>query len=454
MPRWVGRCPECGAWGSVTERPTQPTVAGPHAGPVTAPARPVPDVDVHAARHRPTGVSELDRVLGGGLVAGAVVLLAGEPGVGKSTLLLEVAHRVADTGGRALLVTGEESVAQVRLRAERIGAVHERLYLAAETRVEAVMGHVEQVAPDLLVVDSVQTLTSSIVDGSAGGVGQVRTVAAALTTVAKQRGLPVILIGHVTKDGSVAGPRVLEHLVDVVLAFDGDRQSNLRFVRATKNRFGPADEVGCFEMHDRGVRGLADPSELFRSQQRDDVPGTCLTVAIEGRRPLLTEVQALVAATVPGTPRRAVSGLDPARVAMILAVVERRADVRLADRDVFAATVGGLRLLEPAADLAVALAVASAGADRCLPPGLVAVGELGLAGDVRPVVGLDRRLAEAARLGMRTALVPAGHRSVGPPGLRLVEVADLKGLLDRLGGWLAAPERGGSEGRRERDARH
>ncbi len=434
-PRWVGRCPECQAWGSVAEvgaTPVglRPLTAAVTAGAVTTPARPIAEIDVEAARARPTGVGELDRVLGGGLVPGAVLLLAGEPGVGKSTLLLEVARHYAG-GGTALVVTGEESAAQVRLRAERTGALHPRLYLAAETDLAALLGHVETVDPGLLVVDSVQTIASPAAEGSAGGVTQVRAVAAALIAAAKSRTMATVLVGHVTKDGAIAGPRVLEHLVDVVLQFEGDRHSTLRLVRATKNRFGPADEVGCFELTDGGIEGLPDPSGLFLTRRAEPVPGTCVTVTVEGRRPLLAEVQALVARSTLATPRRAVSGLDSARVAMVLAVLERRGRVRLGADDVFSATVGGVRVTEPAADLALALAVASAARDAPIPPATVVLGEVGLSGEVRRVGAVGRRLAEAARLGFTAALVPPDPGPV-PPGLRVTEVADLGAALRAL----------------------
>ena len=397
------------------------------AGAVTEPARPIAEIDVEAARARPTGVGELDRVLGGGLVPGAVLLLAGEPGVGKSTLLLEVAKHYA-TAGIALIVTGEESAAQVRLRAERTGALHPRLWLAAETDLSALLGHVDAVHPGLLVVDSVQTIASPVVDGAAGGVTQVRAVAAALIAVAKSRGMATVLVGHVTKDGSIAGPRVLEHLVDVVLQFEGDRHSTLRLVRATKNRFGPADEVGCFELTDGGIAGLPDPSGLFLSRRGEPVPGSCVTVTVDGRRPLLAEVQALVARSTLATPRRAVSGLDSSRVAMVLAVLERRGRVKLGDDDVFSATVGGVRVTEPAADLALALAVASAARDAPIRPDTVVIGEVGLSGEVRRVGGVGRRLAEAARLGFTSALVPPDPGPV-PAGMQVTEVADLGAAL-------------------------
>src|SRR5918994_2039615 len=289
VPKWVGRCPECQAWGSVDEAGA--ARAGLHAvsaGPVSAPARPIGEISVEAARARPSGVGELDRVLGGGLVPGAVLLLAGEPGVGKSTLLLEVASRYAAAGGApALVVTGEESAAQVRLRAERTGALHPALYLAAETDLAALLAHVEAVSPGLLVVDSVQTVASPAVEGAAGGVTQVRAVAAALIAAAKARGMATVLVGHVTKDGAIAGPRVLEHLVDVVLQFEGERHSTLRLVRAAKNRFGPADEVGCFELTDGGIAGLPDPSGPFLSRRAQPVPGDCGAGTRGRRRPAL-----------------------------------------------------------------------------------------------------------------------------------------------------------------------
>lgn len=431
VPRWVGRCPECQAWGSIDEIGAS-RIAALTAGPVSTPARPIAEIDIEAARARPTGVGELDRVLGGGLVPGAVVLMAGEPGVGKSTLLLQVAQSYAAAGHKpALVVTGEESAAQVRLRAERTGALDPNLYLAAETDLGALLAHVDSVKPGLLIVDSVQTMATATADGTVGGVTQVRAVAAALINIAKERGIATVIVGHVTKDGGIAGPRLLEHLVDVVLQFEGDRHSTLRMVRAIKNRFGPADEVGCFELRDDGINGLADPSGLFLTERAAPVAGTCVTVTVEGRRPLLAEVQSLVAESTLATPRRAVSGLDSARVAMVLAVLERRTNVRLGKADVFAATVGGMRVTEPAADLALALAVASAAYDVPLPPHFVALGEVGLAGDVRRVTGLRRRLAEAARLGYKTAFVPPGQTDA-PPGVRAIEVTDLGASVRRL----------------------
>ncbi|GAA5171809.1 MULTISPECIES: DNA repair protein RadA [Amycolatopsis] len=429
--KWVGRCPECQAWGTLEERgDARPAIARVAAGAPSAPARPIGQVDLESARARATGVPELDRVLGGGLVPGAVVLLAGEPGVGKSTLLLEVAHQWAASAEQpALYVTGEESAGQVRLRAERTGNLHERMFLAAESDLSAILGHVDAVRPGVLIVDSVQTMASPQVEGAPGGVTQVRAVTAGLVALAKERNLPIVLVGHVTKDGSVAGPRVLEHLVDVVLHFEGDRHSTLRLVRGVKNRFGPADEIGCFELRDDGIVGVPDPSGLFLNRHEDAVPGTAITVTVEGKRPLLCEVQALVSKSSLPQPRRAVSGLDSARVGMVLAVLEKRGGVRFGEQDVYAATVGGMKVTEPAVDLAVVLAIASSVQDVALSPRLVSLGEVGLAGEIRRVTGVGRRLAEAVRLGFTHAIVPPDPGKL-PDGIRVLEVATVAEALN------------------------
>jgi DNA repair protein RadA/Sms len=395
----------------------------------------IADVSASDSERSLTGVGELDRVLGGGLVPGAVVLLAGEPGVGKSTLLLEVAARWAREGRRTLYVTGEESAAQVRLRAGRTGALADELFLAAETDLGTVLGHVEEVSPSLLVVDSVQTIGTAEADGSVGGVAQVREVTGALVRVAKRRGMPVVIVGHVTKEGSIAGPRTMEHLVDVVLGFEGDHHSGFRMVRAAKNRFGPADEVGCFEMCESGIREVPDPSGLFLTRHEEPMPGTCVTVALEGRRPLLAEVQALVAPTASESgPARVFAGVERGRVPMVLAVLQRKARVPLHRHDVYVSTVGGARLGDPAADLAVAVALASALVDRNFPQRVLALGEVGLAGELRRVPGLERRLAEADRLGFELAVVPTGSRDPaaragGYTNLKVVEVATLADAL-------------------------
>jgi DNA repair protein RadA/Sms len=427
--KWVGRCGECQQWGTLAE--IGAAVASlPAPSAVTTPAVPIADVSAEAAHAMPTGNAELDRVLGGGLVPGSVTLLAGEPGIGKSTLLISALASCARNGARVLYITGEESAAQVRLRAERVGAMDPQLFLAAETDLSAVLSHIDAVQPDVLVVDSIQTLSHPLVDGVVGGVNHVREVASALTKHAKTRGFACLLVGHVTKDGSIAGPRVLEHLVDTVLHIEGDRHTRLRLLRAVKNRFGAADEVGCFEMNDNGMWAVADPHGLFVTRVAEPVAGTCITVALEGRRPLLAEVQALVAATASSAPRRATAGVDSSRIAMLLAVLERRVGARLADREVYVSTVGGVKVSEPASDLAVALAVASASWQKPLPTGTIAMGEIGLAGEIRNIVGISARLAEAARLGMRRAIVPAGAtKDVDHCGLTVIEAADVRDAL-------------------------
>ncbi len=426
--KWAGRCGGCQGWGTVAGSAPPPLARAGHPAAPGSPAVPISQVDATAAAARPTGMDELDRVLGGGLVPGAVVLLAGEPGVGKSTLLLEAGALAADSG-RVLYVTGEESAAQVRGRADRIGAVSDQLFLAAETDFGALLAHVEAVSPALLIVDSVQTITVAGADGAPGGVTQVREITAALMRLAKQRTLTTVVVGHVTKDGSIAGPRSLEHLVDVVLHFEGDSRGPLRMVRAVKNRFGPTDEIGCFELGEGGLIGLPDPSGLFLSRRDEPVPGTCVTVTLEGRRPLLAEVQALVCASGAELARRVTSGLDSARVGMVLAVLQRRAGLSTGRQDVYAATVGGVRLTEPSVDMAVALALASAVSDLAVPADLVAIGEVGLAGEIRRVGGVQRRLAEADRMGFRRAIVPAGTGCL-PPGQGERRLAGQGGLTD------------------------
>lgn len=420
-PKWVGRCGECQTWGSVTD--ADAAAAGPKttaSTPIKSLARPIGEVDIESARAIPTGNPEFDRVLGGGLVPGAVILLAGEPGVGKSTLLLDVAATTAQAGKRVLYLTGEESASQVRLRAERIGAVNDNLFLGAETDLGLVLGQIEAIKPDLLIVDSVQTIASTEVDGSPGGVGQVKEVTGALIAQAKGHNLPIILVGHVTKDGSVAGPRTLEHLVDVVCQFEGDRHSRLRTVRAVKNRYGATDEVGCFELTDTGIVGLADPSGLFLSHINMLVPGTCVTVTVEGRRPMALEVQSLVVPTTLANPRRTTAGIDSSRLAMILAVAHRHLGARLMDADVYVSTIGGARITEPSVDLAIMLAVISALEDKALPVGTIALGEVGLAGELRAVTSLSQRLAEAARLGFTRAVIPTNAKVKAPEGIKLL----------------------------------
>lgn len=434
--KWVGRCGECQAWGTVIERAAPKSRV--QAGPVTQKAMPIGQIPVEESRSRSSGVPELDRVLGGGLVPGAAILLAGEPGVGKSTLLLEVAAQTARYRHRTLYLTGEESAAQVRLRADRTGGIHDELYLAAETDLGAVLSHVEDVKPTLLVIDSIQTISAADVEGVPGGVSQVKEVAAALIRMAKLRNITLVLVGHVTKDGSIAGPRVLEHLVDVVLHFEGERHSRLRMVRAVKNRFGPVDEVGCFDLSAEGIVAITDPTGLFLDVRHGPVAGSCVAVAMEGRRPLLSEVQALVTPSAAERPRRTTSGIDSARVAMILAVLQQHAGIRLHAHDVFVSSVGGAKLTEPSNDLAIALAIVSAYAGRPLGRQVVAVGELALSGELRRVRDLGVRLAEAGRMGFRSAAVPAETpetvgRSRLMDGMRVVDVDTISRALSLLG---------------------
>lgn len=433
-PKWLGRCPKCGEWGTLEEAVQLGASAKTKASrpAPSATAKPMTEIDPSSARARSTEVDELDRVLGGGFVPGGVVLLAGEPGVGKSTLLLDVAGKAAASGQKVLYVTGEESQGQVRGRAERIGAVQENLLLAAETDLAAVLGQIEAVSPDLLIVDSVQTVGSAEVSGVPGGVTQVREVAASLIREAKVRGLPTILVGHITKDGNVAGPRLLEHLVDVVCSFEGDRHSRMRILRALKNRYGTTDEVGLFDMDETGISSVVDPAQMFVGSSNS--PGTCLTVALEGKRAMIVEIQALVDPQEGGgSPRRVVNGLDSSRVAMNIAVVGRSLDQSISGRnDVYVSTVGGIKLSEPAVDLGVCLALAGAYAGRPPKDRLVAVGEISLSGEIRRVPGIQQRLIEASRLGFSRAIVAAGSLEdiTVPTGMRVAECTTLRDAVD------------------------
>jgi DNA repair protein RadA/Sms len=406
--KWVGRCGECQSWGTViddAENAPSPRAVVPIRVSEARAAKPITEIGSNDdVTHWPSGIAEFDRVLGGGIVPGATILLSGEPGVGKSTLLLEVASRAAARGMRVLYVSAEESVNQVRMRAARTGALQPTLFLAAEVDLAVILGQIEQVDPQLVIVDSVQTVASSSSEGLAGGPSQVREVASTLIRVSKDRNLPVLLVGHVTKDGTIAGPRLLEHLVDVVLQFEGDRQTSLRFVRSHKNRFGPTDEVGCFEMTGDGIAEVADPSGLFLSRTRQPVSGTCVTIAVEGRRALPVEVQALIVKSSAPMPRRVVNGVDSSRVAMLLAVLERRSNMQLSTFDVYVSTVGGIRVTEPGADLAIALAIASAFKSKALAATTAAIGEISLAGEIRPASSAKQRVAEAKRLGFSTVL--------------------------------------------------
>ena len=402
--RWLGKCPGCGAFGSLVEELHGSDAGAAAAGPVK-PVR-MADVTASEAERISTGVPELDRVLGGGLVPASLVLVGGEPGVGKSTLLLTALGAIARGGRRAVLVTGEESAAQVSLRAARLGGA-ESVEIVAETELDTVCGTIEQERPDVCVIDSVQTLHASVLGSAPGSVAQVREAAGRLLRVAKEAGVAVVLVGHVTKDGAVAGPRVLEHLVDCVLQFEGDRYHEHRILRATKNRFGSTNEIGVFEMTAAGLVGVPDPSELFGSTHPGEV-GAAVACTLEGTRPILLEIQALVAPTDLAMPRRVGTGVDPKRLAMIVAVLGRHAGIALASADVFVNVAGGVRIEEPGADLPVALAIASASRGAPVRSGLAAFGEVGLTGRLRQAAQAERRLEECAKLGIETVVVPTG----------------------------------------------
>ncbi|HLN16036.1 MAG TPA: DNA repair protein RadA [Acidimicrobiales bacterium] len=434
--RWSGRCSSCGAWNSLEP------LSGQSPGPTAAPV-PLAEVDPGLARARPTGLTEVDRVLGGGLLPGSVTLLYGEPGVGKSTLLLQVLMAMAARGDRVLLVSAEESAAQVRARAERLGALSPGLLVSATPDAAAAAAAVDSAGPELVVVDSVQTLADPTAAGPPGSLAQVRACADRLVRLAKGAGVPLVLVGQVTKGGDLAGPRALEHLVDTVVTFEGDRHHALRCLRAVKHRFGTTGEIGLFEMGEGGLTVLDDPAKLLLGDRHADVPGSAVTALLEGRRPLLVELQALVLAGG-GTRRRSGVGVDAARLAALLAVLECRAHLALGADDVFVSAAGGLRAAEPAADLALSLAVASAKTGRPLPDGLVVLGEVGLAGEVRQVPGTPRRLAEAARLGFTRALVPEATLPVS--GLELLPVGTLAEALAAVLAGGPAEDRSGPEG--------
>jgi DNA repair protein RadA/Sms len=420
--RWFGRCPGCGSFGTLVEE--APPAKGATAGAQPKPLLRLVDVEVEEAARIPTGVAELDRVLGGGLVPASLVLVGGEPGVGKSTLLLTALAAIS-RDRRALLVTGEESVAQVKLRAERLGGA-ERVEIMAETELETVCATLADERPDVCVIDSVQTLYSTEIGSAPGSVAQVREAAARLLRVAKENGVATIVVGHVTKDGAVAGPRVLEHLVDCVLQFEGDRYHAHRVLRAVKNRFGSTNELGVFEMTGTGLEGVPDPSALFGRTEAGEV-GAAVACALEGTRPILLEIQALVAPTDLAMPRRVGTGVDPKRLAMIVAVLSRHAGVALGSADVFVNVAGGVRIDEPGADLAVALAIASAAGGAPVRDGLAAFGEIGLTGRLRPATQSERRLEECAKLGLSSVLAPAGTPARG--ALRPTEAETLRRAL-------------------------
>lgn len=422
--RWSGQCSACQEWGTVVEVQGVTTTKQVGVKSTTAssapeePARRVRDVDTHKYTYESTGMPELDRVLGGGIVPGAAILLVGEPGAGKSTLALQAANAIANTGKTVLVVSGEESAQQVRMRALRIKADADDLFIASETDIAKVMGQIDLVQPDFMVIDSVQAIASGDIASSAGSTSQVIEVTTLLCRIAKERGIPMILIGQITKSGDLAGPMRLAHIVDVVLFFAGEEDSAFRILRGQKNRFGPADEIGCFEHSEEGLVEVPDPSGVLLGRREEPVSGVATTFILEGKRPLPLEVQALVSPTSLPVPRRASSGLDNARVTMVQAVVEKHGRVRIHDKDVFASTSGGLKAKEPAADLALAVAIAASAKNFALPNDVVILGETTLSGEVRRVPGIERRLNEAQRLGFKVAIIPDTGAPIKTRGIR------------------------------------
>lgn len=438
-PKWLGKCPGCGAWNTLIESTS--VVGGQNRysqrmslAPASAVAT-LADIEAQDVARTPTGQEELDRVLGGGLVTGGVVLIGGDPGIGKSTLLLQAVDGLQRGGMATLYVTGEESGAQVALRSRRLGLDHSQVQVLAETQLEKILATIDKLAPAVVVIDSIQTVYSDALTSAPGSVAQVRECAAHLTRMAKSSGVATVLVGHVTKEGALAGPRVLEHMVDTVLYFEGDTHSSYRLVRAIKNRFGAVNEIGVFAMTERGLRGVSNPSAIFLSQHEQPVPGSCVLVTLEGTRPMLVEIQALVDSAGP-SPRRLSVGLDRDRLAMLLAVLHRHAGVACMDQDVFVNAVGGVRIAEPAADLAVLMAIQSSLRGRPLPQGFLSFGEVGLAGEVRPAPRGQERLREAAKLGFSEALIPRANAPKKPiEGLRVHVIDRIDQALEVLRQW-------------------
>jgi len=407
-PKWLGKCSDCNSWNSMFEESVvksgQPLPGGERSKPV-----PICDVPTQSETRVQTGIGELDRVLGGGIVPGSLVLIGGDPGIGKSTLLLQAMNHLAQRAGKVLYVSGEESASQTRLRGERLGASHKQLLILAENSLEAILVHANAVKPNAIVIDSIQTVWTSALESAPGSVSQVRESAGKLMMLAKGSGIPVFLVGHVTKDGSIAGPRVLEHMVDTVLYFEGDGSHPFRILRAVKNRFGSTNEIGVFEMKQEGLCGVDNPSELFLAERPLGVSGSVVTASLEGTRPLLVELQALVTQSSFGVPRRTTIGVDHNRLALLVAVLEKKVGLHLAGQDIFLNAAGGVRLNEPAADLAMIMAVTSSHLDRSIPPETVVLGEVGLAGEVRAITQPEQRIAEAEKLGFKSCILPAGN---------------------------------------------
>ncbi len=435
--KWAGRCEACGAWNSIVEE--APLAAGPASRTLGASrGRPIP-LGTLATEEAPpprtlSGLDEFDRVLGGGLVPASAILVGGDPGIGKSTLLLQATAAFARAGLSCLYISGEEAAAQVRMRAQRLGLAEAPVRLGAETNLRDILTTLDTERPDLAVIDSIQTMWADTVESAPGSVAQVRAACHELVSFAKRRGTSIVLVGHVTKEGQIAGPRVVEHMVDTVLYFEGERGHQFRILRAVKNRFGAADEIGVFEMTGGGLSQVTNPSALFLSERGQPTPGSAVFAGIEGTRPVLTEIQALVAPSPLGTPRRTVVGLDAGRLSTILAVLEARCAIPFAGLDVFLNVAGGMKVSEPAADLAVAAALLSAREDVALPPDTVLFGEISLSGALRPVAQTENRLKEARKLGFSTAIAPARSKTGGGEGMRLREMPDLTAFVGEMFG--------------------
>ena len=444
-PKWLGKCPNCGAWNSFAEdvEEVTPGAATAAAAPAARRTSMIPtaqdnravgfaDLEMPAYMRQNTGLGELDRVLGGGLVHGSVVLLSGEPGIGKSTLLMQICDALGESR-RVLYVSGEESGGQLKLRAKRLGVRGQNLFILTETNIEKILAETDRIHPDVMIVDSIQTIYAASVNSTPGSVTQVKETALSFINKAKSEGMSVIMVGHVNKEGSIAGPKVLEHMVDAVLYFEGERQQSYRIIRAIKNRYGSTNEIGVFEMTDRGLIEVENPSEMLLAGRPRNISGNCAVCTLEGTRPLIAEIQALVTQTAFPAPRRTTNGIDYNRMCLIIAVLEKRLGLKFYQNDVYMNVIGGLRLDEPASDLSVALALISSVTDRIIPDDLIALGEVGLAGECRAIANLEVRVREAARLGFTTAVVPYRNvekRALEIPGIRLIPI---KGIYEALG---------------------
>jgi DNA repair protein RadA/Sms len=434
-PKWIGKCPGCGEWNRFAEEPTKATDSRvPPEYQLNEKPRSIDTVEADEKGRLKTGMEEMDRVLGGGIVAGSAILVGGDPGIGKSTLLLQVLHRLASGGRKVLYVTGEESASQIKLRADRIGASSKNLFVLVEVALENILKYIKEVGPAAVVIDSIQTVYCSLLTSAPGSVGQVREAAERLIIFSKKTGIPVFLVGHVTKDGSIAGPKVLEHMVDTVLYFEGDSGHSYRIIRGIKNRFGPTNEIGVFEMRDRGLVEVSNPSEYFLTERPEGMAGSVVVAAIEGTRPLLVEVQALVVSTSFGMPRRTAIGVDVNRVSLLVAVLDKIGGLHLGNHDIFLNVAGGVRLSEPATDLGIAAAIASSFLDRPIDPKTVVFGEVGLTGEIRGINQMEIRIREAARMGFTRCIMPRTQLRGGAKvaGIELVRVDHLRGLMEQL----------------------